>query len=81
MIFQRGDYFFWTLCLGREFGKFKNDPQGDGVKVGVDEPTPIDSRSTTKNFNIHSLVIANSKTVLDDFSRQRQRFFDSESEI
>ena len=66
MSFEFGDDVFRTFLLCRQFRKFEHNSDSDGVKVGVNKATTIDSRCATKNFDVDSLVIAYSEALIND---------------
>ena len=77
MTFEFGDDFFGTLLLRRQLREFQHDAKSNGVEVGVDEAAAVDTRCATKNFNVDTLIVTNTETLVDDALRKRQSLFNT----
>src|SRR4051812_4834775 len=81
MTLQSGDDVLWSRLLRGQGRHLQHDADGDGVEVGVDEPTTVDSARTTDDLDVDTLAIAHSKSRVDDLLRQRDRFLHAEREV
>ena len=75
MSLEFGDDFFRPLLLRRQLRQLQYDAERNGVEVGVNKPSAVHTRCATKNFNVNTLIVTNSETLVNDALRKRQGFF------